>query len=225
MFSRAVDVLVADLSAIEIDEGVLSVAELKHSLDIAMSDELPVYLAAHTWLRRRLAEYLEVPAESIEFGIGEQGKPIVEVPVTDLEFNFAYADWTGVLAVAFRRKVGVDIRAVTGAELEPGEIARTLSPTEIQRYDDALNPIRTFLQFIVRKEALAKATGDGVLDDPRSMDVSGLSPVAVDDHVITDINLGDGFVAAVASQPGLTINLTIDTTAEGAALSFAAAAV
>ena len=85
--------------------------------------------------------------------------------------------------------------------------------------------MRTFQQFLVRKEALAKATGDGVPADVRKLDVSGLSPVAVDDHVITDINLGDGFVAALAAQPGLTIDLTIDTTAEGASLEFAAAAV
>ena len=225
MFSRAVDVIVADLSTIEIDEGVLSVAELGHSLDIAMSEELPEYLAAHTWLRNRLADYLEVPAGDIEFGRGEHGKPAVIAPTTDLEFNLTYADRTGVLALAFRHPVGVDIRPVRGAELNPGEIARTLAPVELERYDQALNPMRTFLQFVVRKEALAKATGVGSPDDPRLSDMSGLSPVTVDDYVVTDLNLGDEFVAAVASQPGLTINLTIDTTTDDDALSFAAAAV
>ncbi len=225
MFSRAVDVFVADLSAIEIDESVLSVAELGHSLDIAMSDELPEYLAAHTWLRRRLADYLGIPAEAIDFGIGENGEPTVTTPATDLEFSLAYTDWSAILAVAFRQRLGVDVRAVTGAELQPGDIARTLAPVEMQRYNDSLSPIRTFLQFMVRKEALRKVTRNGNPDDPRQLDVSGLSPVAVDEHVVTDINLGDGFVGAVAAPPGLTINLTIDTTADGAAFSFAAAAV
>jgi phosphopantetheinyl transferase len=225
LFSRVVDVFVADLSAIEIDESVLSVAELGHSLDIAMSDQLPEYLAAHTWLRNRLAEYLDVAAGDIELGMRENGKPTVTTPATDLEFNLAYANWTGVLAVAFRHDVGVDIRSVNGVQLDPGEIARTLAPIERERFDQALNPTRTFLQFVVRKEALAKATGHGAPEEPRRLDTSGLSPVEVGDHEITDLNLGDQFVAAVASQPGPTIDLTVDTTAEDARLSFAVASV
>ena len=225
MFSRAVDVFVADLSAIDIDESVLSVAELKHSLDIAMTDQLPEYLAAHTWLRKRLADYLEVPAGEIEFGVGEHGKPSVTTPATDLQFNLAYADWTGLLAMSFRHPVGVDIQPIKGTELSPGEIARTLAPVELERYDQALDPMRTFLQFLVRKEALAKASGIGSPEDPRQSDTSGLSPVTVGDQVVTDLNLGDGFVAAVASPPNLAIELTIDTTTEASALSFAVAAV
>jgi hypothetical protein len=225
LFSRVVDVFVADLSTIEIDEDVLSVAELGHSLDIAMSDQLPEYLAAHTWLRTRLADYLAVPAAEIEFGVGEHGKPSVSNPATDLEFNLAYADQTGLLAVAFRHPVGVDIRPLNGVELNEGDIPRNLAPIELERYDQALNPMRTFLQFVVRKEALAKATGRGAFDDPRQCDTSGLSPVSVNEQVVTDLSLGDDFVAAVASPPGVTIELTIDTTTEVSAVAFAVAAV
>ena len=225
MFSRAVDVVVADLSAIEIDEGVLSVAELRHSLDIAMSDDLPEYLAAHTWLRGRLADYFEIPPGEVELVASEQGKPVVVGPTTDLEFNLAYTNWMAILAVAFRHPVGVDIRSLQGVQLEPGELERSLALVELQRYDEALNPMRTFQKFMARKEALAKATGVGVPEDLRQWDMSGLSPVAMGDHVITDINLGDDFVAALASAPGLTINLTIDTTTDTSKLPIVAAAV
>lgn len=226
MFSRSVDVLVADLTAVDVDESVLSVAELGYSLDIAMSDQLPEYLAAQTWLRRRLAEYLGVGAGTIEFGSDDRGKPLVASPVTDLTFSFAHSDWTAVLAVGFRSELGVQTSGVTGIELPAGAVTRSLAATEQERFDSSINPVRTFLQFMTRKEALVEATG-GVDRALSEIDASGLSPVTIDGWEITDLNLGDACVAAVAHAPGMQLVVTLDDTTieRSARFTLAAASV
>ena len=210
MFSRSVDVLVADLSVVEIDEDLLSLSELGRALRFGSPSALTQYLAAHTWLRCRLAEYLDVPAAEILLETGEHGKPVVATPQTDLTFNLAYSGWTGVLAVGFRRSVGIDVEALDGAEMNRSVAERVLTPIELDRLDRSINQVRTYLQFWVRKEALAKAVGLGVDSNMQSTDVSGLSPVFMSDYEISDLHLGDQFVASVAITPGFTINLTLD---------------
>lgn len=210
MFSRAVDVLVTDLGAVDVDEDLLSVAELGRALSFGSPALLAEYLAAHTWLRRRLSEYLEFPAADIRFEDGEYGKPRIAHPATDLTFSLAYSESTAVLAVGFRRPVGVDVEGVAHAKVTPGVTERILAPAERHSFDHALDPVRTFLRFWVRKEALAKAKGVGVDDAAGATDVSGVGPVAIDGYEISDVMLGDRFAAAVAVRPGTTLRLVLD---------------
>jgi len=212
MCSRQVDVWVADLRGVETDERILSVAELGRALFINSPELLCDYLAVHSWLRRRLAEYLEVSADSVVFEAGEWGKPVVVDPQTDLTFNVAYSDSMAVLAVGFRRQVGVDLESIETAEVSEHAARTSLAPGEKHSYDHAVDPVRTFLRFWVRKEALAKAGGIGIGRDMESTDVSGISPVAVQGYEISDVNLGDGFVAAVAAPEGSDIRVYVDDT-------------
>lgn len=210
MFSRSIDVLVADLTAVPIDEDMLSVTELGRALRIGDPALLTEYLAAHTWVRRRLADYLECTPGEIRFETGEHGKPSIAAPATDLTFNFAYSAWTGVLAVGFRQALGVDIEKVTGDGIEPGTMDRLLAPMERDVVIRSLDRERASLRFWVRKEALAKATGLGVSLDSNTTDASGLSPISLAGFEITDLNLGDDVVAAVATRPGTAMKVALD---------------
>ncbi len=210
MFSHQIDVWAADIGSVETDEGLLSVRELGRALRMGSSDLLPSYLAAHTWLRRRLSRYLDVPADEIRFELGEHGKPRIASPETDLTFSLSYSGWAAVLAVGFRKDVGVDVEALDGASVDPALVSRTLTSEERESYCRAIDPIRTFLRFWVRKQSLAKATGIGVDRELGTTDVSGVAPIAVGRFEITDLNLGDQLVAAVAVPPKTTINLLLD---------------
>jgi len=210
MFSRQVDVWIADLRGVETDERVLSVAELGRALFINSPELLCDYLAVHSWLRRRLSEYLDSPADEIVFEAGEWGKPVVVNPQTDLSFNVAYSGSMAVLAVGFRREIGVDIESIAEAEVSDRAVRTTLAPAEKHSYDYAVDPVQTFLRFWVREEALAKARGFGVGRDMESTDVSGISPVAIRGFEITDISLGDGFVAAIAAPDGSDVRVYVD---------------
>ena len=209
MFSSSVDVLVADLSAVEVDEDLLSIPELGRALSFGSPVLLSEYLAVHTWLRRRLAEYLHVPAADIRFAKGEYGKPAIVSPATDLTFNLAYSGSTVALVVGFRKDVGVDVAAITGDVVEPAVLSRSLSAREKMSVLVADDVERAYLQQWVRKESLAKAQGFGVDPDMEATDLSGTSPLVASGYEITDINLGDGVVAAVATPQGTPINLSI----------------
>ena len=210
MFSRQVDVWVADISTVETDEDLLSVAELGRALSLGSSDLLNSYLAAHTWLRRQLGRYLGVPADEIRFEVGEHGKPRITNPPTDLSFSLAYSGWAAVLAVGFRSDIGVDVEDIDRAVVNPTIVARTLAPAEKDSYDSAADPIRTFLRFWVRKESLAKATGLGADRDMANTDVSGVAPIEIGDFEIVDMNLGEQLVAAITVPPGTTLNISLD---------------
>ena len=210
MLTRQVDVWVADISTVETDEDLLSVAELGRALSLGSSDLLNNYLAAHTWLRRQLGRYLDVPAAEIQFEAGEHGKPRIANPPTDLSFSLSYSGWAAVLGVGFRSDIGVDVEDVDQAVVNPTIIARTLAPAEKESYDSAVDPVRTFLRFWVRKESLAKATGFGVEGDMANTDVSGIAPIEMGDFEIVDMNLGEALVAAITVPPGTTLNISLD---------------
>lgn len=212
MFSRSVDVLVTDLSTVAIDEDLLSVAELGRALRFGSPQSLIYYLAAHAWLRRRLADYLDCAPADIRFENGEHGKPALVVPTTDLSFNLAYSGWSGVLAIGFRNDLGVDIETCIGADVSNETIDRVMTSRERDIVIRSIDRERAYLGFWVRKEALAKARGIAVDRSIELTDVSGLAPVRVNDHEITDINVGDGLAAAVAAPHGSTINVVLDHT-------------
>ena len=167
MFTRSVDVLVADLSVIDVDEDLLSVAELGRALGIASPEHLRQDLAAHTWLRQRLGEFLDFSPAAIEFVGGEHGKPSIVTPHTDLSFNLSYSNGTAALAVGFRMDVGVDVETVDGAKLNLDMMHRVLTRPEIESVRSSPDMIRSFLKLWVRKEAIAKATGWG--SSPRAV--------------------------------------------------------
>jgi hypothetical protein len=188
---------------------LLSVAELGEALSIAFTPSLNPYLAVRTWLRRRLAEYLDRPAGEFRFEHDDDGRLIIASPETDLDFDLAWSDDTAVLAVGFRRGVGVDLRRTDDQEHDAD--SQALTPEEQTRYVRALHPARSLLQFLARKTARGRAAGGaaGAMD----VDTSGLSPVAVDGYLITDLDLGDDLVASVAVPEGSAINLIIDDAA------------
>ena len=206
MFSRTVDVVTVDLATVAVDEDLLSVAELGRALGIARTNALGHYLRAHTWLRQRLAEYLDAPAADIEFGVNDHGKPFVESPSTDLAFNLSYAGGMAALAVGFRVEVGVDIEPVKTAKVNPDMIHRVLSRPEAESVRHSGDMKQEFYRLWVRKEAMAKANGWGVGEETTT-NVLGLSPVERDGYAVTDLNIGDGFAAAVAVPADCIIEL------------------
>lgn len=207
MFGRIIDVYVADLRSVLADEELLSVAELGEALSIALSPSLNPYLAVRTWLRRRLAEYLDQPAEELVFEHDDHGRLIIASPETGLDFDLDWCDHTAVLAVSFRKGVGVDMRRLD--DMEHGVDSDVLAPGEQVRHERALHPARSLLQFVARKTARARAAGV-VAADAMEVDTSGLSPVVVDGYLITDLDLGDDLVASVSAPEGSTVNLIID---------------
>lgn len=206
MFGRSVDVFVADLRSVTADEDLLSVAELGKALSLAFSPRLSDFVAARTWVRRRLSEYLGCGPDEIRFGSDDRLE--IASPATDLTFDFDYANHAAVLAIGFRKDVGIGIEPLAGQRPEPADVAATLAEEERDRFDRGINPERTFRQFRARKRALIRASG--VATPLAAIDTSGLCPVERDGYVIDDLSLGDEFVASIATAGEVSLNLTID---------------
>ena len=115
-----------------------------------------------------------VDPAAIRYDHGVHGKPRLARDLRRLEFNLSHSQELALLAVTWDRPVGVDVesmRVMSGGVLELSETPFSDTEREALR---ALPPAerRTgFFRCWTRKEALIKATGEGLNRDLDSFDV------------------------------------------------------
>ncbi|MEJ1978977.1 MAG: 4'-phosphopantetheinyl transferase superfamily protein [Acetobacteraceae bacterium] len=165
----------------------------------------PRFVAARGMLRQVLAALRgERPAE-LAIRTERDGKPYV---VGGPHFNLSHSGSRALLAVA-AFPLGVDIEAIRSIEDEVARIA--FSPAE-QAALQAVPPDRreaAFFRGWTRKEAVAKARGDGIggwmafdvsLDDSPAVLRADGDPAEAGCWQVTDWAAGPGFAAAVAAR-------------------------
>ena len=174
------------------------------------------FTVARGVMRHVLAGYLRVHPAELTFTYGPKGKPALGgVGAGDgLTFNLSHASELALLAVGRGRVIGVDIEAVRPlAELDAIAL-RYFCPTEraILAASDEHGRRSWFYRFWTRKEALLKATGDGLSLPLDRLDVSGANlgtaqPMTVLDGTgtprqltVQDLDPGDGYTGAVAVE-------------------------
>lgn len=179
------------------------------------------YVAAHALARLVLGHYvdrhpaeLRLVARCATCG-GPHGKPRLEEHGTALELSLSHAAARVVVAVAAGVPVGVDVEQVDDS-LDHARLADdVLSPPE-QRAMGGLgagDSSAAFFRYWVRKEAVLKATGDGLRSPPNLLTVSPPDqPPAVvgwDGRFSADVPVqlhdlepGGGYVASVALLTG-----------------------
>ena len=156
------------------------------------------YLSAHGALRIVLAHYLGCEPPALRFETGEHGKPFLEG--SPIEFNLSHSGDVALIAVASRRRVGVDVERLR-AVVDLDDLApRVCSPAEVSALAALAEPHRAnaFLAMWTRKEALAKATGEGigaVMRDGRESAVD-----AGDRWTLIEIDELPGYAACVAAE-------------------------
>ena len=138
------------------------------------------YVVSHAMLRAVLAF-------NGAFDLGPHGKPTMPVPGAP-HFNLSHSGERAVLAVCAEAEVGIDVEAVR--EVGQGVAERIMSPDELAAWHAAADPQRFLLETWTRKEAIVKATGEGITRSLRTL--------SYDDHTVVPLDLGPGYVAAVA---------------------------
>ena len=123
------------------------------------------WLHARAGLRAVLARYLGAAPDELRFD--ERAKPRLE-PAQPLRFNLSHTGDVALLAVATERVVGVDVEQVAPRR-DVGR--RVFTNAERAAVDEADDPLRALHRHWVAKEAVAKATGRGVVS-MRSFEVS-----------------------------------------------------
>lgn len=179
------------------------------------------YVASHGLLRELLGDLLVTAPASIQFVHGARGKPAAAQPESkgrSLRFNLSHSAGSAMFAFAWDREVGIDLestaRLAPADEHLPALAARILSTREFDLWRALPDPAArraAFLRAWTRKEAFAKATGAGIFDSLRDieviLDIAAPAPSltvarpadqAANGWVIHDVEAPEGFTAAVA---------------------------
>ena len=162
----------------------LSEAELATADRFHFEVDRSTYLAAHWLLRNALTAVAGLPPQDWCFTVRAHGKPGVDarLGLPDLQFNLSHTRGFVACAVSTAHEVGIDVEAASrNPDLEVAD--RFFSPNEVAILR-AMPPARqpeTFLRFWTLKEALIKATGEGLHRGLDSFSFA-LDPVSIRFH-------------------------------------------
>lgn len=136
------------------------------------------FIAGRGALREILALYLNANPSELTFDYSPNGKPTLagQFAKTGIHFNLAHSEELALIAVTRIGIVGVDVERVRAVKEMDHLVARFFSPREseaFQKVSEAEKPA-AFFNLWTRKEALLKATGEGITRSLSLVEVSFL---------------------------------------------------
>jgi 4'-phosphopantetheinyl transferase len=152
------------------------------------------FLLGCTMVRRLLAERFSLPAAKVRLDrtCPDCGKPHGKVRAEGAELSVTHSgDLVGV-AIG-DEPVGLDVEKINpGLDLD-GVARMSLSPEELKELEryDGIAKARRFTTYWTRKEAVVKATGDGLRTDLRTVTVP-------DGMHLCELSVDPGYAAALA---------------------------
>jgi 4'-phosphopantetheinyl transferase len=172
------------------------------------------WTVARAGLRNILAHYCGCSPIQIEFTLGTFGKPELagEIAKTGVTFNLSHSGNMAVVAVSHNTDLGVDIEFKKFIKDWPGVARRFFSSNEnakLMAMEESCR-VDAFFDCWTRKEAIIKATGEGLHAQLDDFDVSlapgGTTAVLADysdeqkyiGWRLENIGLGEQFAGALA---------------------------
>jgi 4'-phosphopantetheinyl transferase len=128
------------------------------------------FIVARATLRELLGRYVGTPPDQVRFAYGAFGKPKLTPEFGGphrVKFNLSHSADLALIAVAWDAEVGVDVEHIRPSDYS--DIARSsFAPSEIAQLRAAPRHLqaRAFFSSWTRREAYAKARGEGVPDGP-----------------------------------------------------------
>jgi 4'-phosphopantetheinyl transferase len=159
------------------------------------------FIAARALMRNVLGGHVGVDPKRLEFAYGEHGKPRLAHD-TDLHFNLSHSHGVMALALCEGREIGIDLEARREGPASEVLAQRYLPPrvaAEIERQAAGDERLSAFFRAWVRQEAYAKGRGVG-------LEAIGEDP---EDWSITDLELLDGYAAALAAEGTAPLRVTL----------------
>jgi 4'-phosphopantetheinyl transferase len=164
-FLDNVHVWVVQISAVDLElcTRLMVREELDRVARFCRSEDHDSFIVSHGVLRYLLGAYLQKDPMAIRFMFGPQGKPLLELEA-GLEFNITHSGDLAAMAFSSRCPIGLDLERVHPfAQLE--QIARHFLSAEEASEITSLHGAeqrRAFFRCWTRKEAILKATGEGL---------------------------------------------------------------
>lgn len=173
------------LYTIRLDASATEVSACRRLLsedEVARADRFVSKSTADGWqvcrarLRQILASYCEVEANAIRFTKQENGKPVIAAGLcdADLHFNLSHSHHLAVVSVTKVGAIGVDVeylRTIGNWERVAARFFSAHEQAQLALVGADLRP-RAFYECWTRKEAVIKATGEGLSASLDSFDVS-----------------------------------------------------
>lgn len=161
------------------------------------------------WLRLLAAHRLKRPVTEVSFTYGSKGKPSLS---GDISFSLSHSANWAVIAFAESGQIGIDIEPYRNYSNALKMATRFFTPTEISllRNISNLERDRRFFDLWTRKEALIKATGEG-LSIPLNRFVVGLDLDRVEypdgkSWGLCSLSLIDGYSMALCASKKIRWN-------------------
>ena len=127
------------------------------------------FTIAHGLLRTLLGQRLDERPEALRFTRAAFGKPAVEG--AGLRFNLSDTKDALLIGISDGREIGVDIETMARTVDHLAVGAHYFTGTEVAGIQQATDAKRRFLELWTRKEAVLKASGVGIMDDLRVLQV------------------------------------------------------
>jgi 4'-phosphopantetheinyl transferase len=166
------------------------------------------YVIGRALLRSILARALSLAPSAVPIVRGERGRPRLE-GIDGIDFNVSHTGDAALVGVARGWRIGVDIERVDREVNADGLARKFLTPAEQATL--ALlpgDPRRArFLRYWTCKEAMSKATGDGISAPFRSIEVelsgtmqpvAGPPPYAPEQWRLRAVDAGGDYLATLA---------------------------
>jgi 4'-phosphopantetheinyl transferase len=173
------------------------------------------FISGRGLLRTILASYVNGNPARLKFDYGPNGKPALSEPDRScaVHFNLAHSDNLVLVAVSRTWEIGIDIERLHPLADAEGIAQRFFTKMEcdgLRNLPDS-QKLPAFFNLWTRKEACLKATGDGIIDFLRQVEVSFLADEparlirlpgaieAVHNWILREMNPAPGFVGALAA--------------------------
>ncbi|MES1192112.1 MAG: 4'-phosphopantetheinyl transferase superfamily protein [Steroidobacter sp.] len=120
------------------------------------------YVVRHAAMRQILARETECAPDKLRFLQTSFGKPVLEHPFDNVQFNLSHSADMALLAVYRSGAVGVDIEELRPLADLDGLMTRACSPAEARLVTSSADAEQMFYRCWVGKEAVLKCLGVGL---------------------------------------------------------------
>jgi 4'-phosphopantetheinyl transferase len=165
-------------------------------------------------VREVLAPHVGCPAAKVCIARTNRGKPFVATKAS-LGFSYSHSAGRSIVAVNVRGNIGVDLERVDTASARLDGLAHFFTTSE-QKLLNAMEPPERRLAITrlwTAKESLLKATGEGIDDSLRRLDVSpilGRRPVRLERPVFGESASRVWTVVSLDVEPGYAGSLAVE---------------
>jgi 4'-phosphopantetheinyl transferase len=134
------------------------------------------FVVAHALTRIVAAHHLGIAPRAVRYAgrVGTSEKPRFGDPASSLEFSISHSGACVVVAISRGVALGVDVERVPTSGPDASLVASVLSAAEQQAFGAVPSTARprAFCRYWTRKEAVLKATGDGLSISPARIAVT-----------------------------------------------------